>query len=285
MGFSTGLSANEGEPSAFLRNVFIRDTRVSDVKRETVNGVPIIGPGDVAIAGILLQSVERPVLCNNSVSDTVNGIVFTGSDLINPPFFFQLATSPTAAELISKGVIPAIPANGLVNLTGTGTGVQTFTNLSPNSTGDVDIDAAVQVKVGENGIDTSSLVPALNTDLNSVNWQAGNTIRYNANGGGLIGGLTENTDFFLVVYVPGFTRDGLVQDNKVDNCRVSGYRDDRVPTESIWTENTAVLNGPAPTKDQNYVIEWDGLDPIDEGTVQQYPASTNKYHNLAIKKS
>jgi hypothetical protein len=87
------------------------------------------------------------------------------------------------------------------------------------------------------------------------------------------------------VYVPGFTRAGLVQGNKVQNCIASGYKDTLPVTESSWIDNVAILNGPLSNQDNNYEINFGGPAPVDEAVQSLVPTMTNKYGNLAIKKS
>ncbi len=277
-GIAVGLSPDpgEGEPSAFIRNVFVRDCRVSDVKR-TVEG------DDDLVAGITLQSVKRPVVCNNSVSDTVNGILFTGSDLINPPSFFQLAPTLQDALDVSNGVKDAIPGVTVVDLTALGTGMQNFNNTTQANTVTIDAADPLVVKLPENGINT------LPTNLNTLNWVAGDSIVYDADGGTVIADLVDTVTYFAVVYVPGFTRCGLVQQNKVDNCRVAGYRDNNddkdmnpVNTSSAWVDNVAFNNGTPASAAANYAINWAGVAPVMAGDLANYPTGDEKVFNVSL---
>ncbi len=107
--------------------MYLFENRISDIKR-TIEGLTD------NVAGIYMESVQRPTVANNSITDAGNGIVFTGSDLINPPMFFQLATSLDAAIAISEGQVPATVSNGIVDLTSGGNGLQTFENVNGNVT-------------------------------------------------------------------------------------------------------------------------------------------------------
>ncbi len=72
------------DPAPFSQNndYLIRGCRISDVHSTSEDISPLS-------AGILLQSVSRPVLQQNSVSDCDRGILFTGIDE-NPPGFSDL---------------------------------------------------------------------------------------------------------------------------------------------------------------------------------------------------
>ncbi len=83
----------------------------------------------------------------------------------------------------------------------------------------------------------------------------------------------------------GFSKEGLVQDNKVTNCTIAGYQDTLAPTESAWVNNTAVTNGSGISHTDNYNITWDTVNiPVDRGTLQQFPPNPNKYYNLSLTK-
>lgn len=71
--------------------------------------------------------------------------------------------------------------------------------------------------------------------------------------------------------VPGFVEKGLVQENNVSNCTVSGYRDNRCPTNSAWLNNVAFNNGTPATHKTNYLIHWGGRPPVCKGDLAKYP--------------
>lgn len=235
------------------QNLFIRNSFISDIRRT------VAGSTD-NIAGIYLNSVVNPIIENNTISDTVNGIVFTGTDLINPSNFFQLAASLSDAE-----------AFDFIPLTSTAKSPpdQVFKNLDRGNS--VTIDATTQVDLA-----ASAIIPT--TDLNTLGWQLGDRIQYFNKGGKNIGGLVTKTIYNLIVYSAGFTREGIIQDNKINRCSEVGYRDDATTTQNAWINNTAVLNG------TNYQINWVGAEPIDTGFVNApYPAPGNKYYNLSLE--
>jgi hypothetical protein len=84
-----------------------------------------------------------------------------------------------------------------------------------------------------------------NADITKLGWQPGDKIVYNANGGGNIANLVSGTTYYAIVYIPGYSERGLIKDNNVTNCTLSGYQDDRPNcTSSAWLSNTAFCNGP-----------------------------------------
>jgi len=238
-------------------NLSVTNCRVSDVKA---------GKGNPFSSGILVESVENPVLSSNSVSDCDRGILFTGTDQIIPNGF-QLATSLANAiafppVMINLTTIPsASPLQKFFNLTRSNN-----IQISPSTT-TVDI-------IGD-FIKPTAPIP--------TNWQTGDEIKYDSNGGNNILNLVNGTTYYVIVYRPGFTRRGLVQENQVTNCSVSGYQDNLVPTGSAWINNVALLNSTPSTAETNYTITWaSGIPQVDEGTLAAYPSDPNKYWNLSI---
>lgn len=100
------------------------------------------------------------------------------------------------------------------------------------------------------------------------------------------GVLFTTTDFFNEQRESVYVLKGLVQDNRVTNCLISGYQDDRCPTASAWINNVALLNGTyygAPSHEANYRIKWPKKKAmVDEGTLGKYPKCSNKYYNLSL---
>ena len=261
------LLPTQGESYAFVRNVCIKGNCISEIK----------GANDDATAGILINSTERPIVCDNIINDATNGILMTGSDLINPPFWFQLAADQATALAISSGQ----QFTGYVDITGVAPapGPQTFTpSAHPVDVVTVNGADPAQVKAPENGIDTGA------QDLNTLNWVAGEAIDYSNGGGSDIPGLVDGTTYYAIVYVPGFTRNGVIQENKVENCTVSGYRDENSTSANLWINNTAFNNGPSPAHDENYSITFPGIfsDKIDTGSLTNFPVSEGKYRNVSI---
>ncbi len=250
-----------GGPFAQLNNLFIRDCRVSDVRSNQDEVSPLS-------AGILAESVHRPVMCYNSVSDCDRGILLTGSDAINPPNLFQLAATLEDAQAFPPMVIDltTIPA---------ATPEQTFQNLAQAN--------QVNIAPSDETIDTQRNLIISPVDLNTLNWQLGDQVVYNANGGDNISELVSGTTYFAVVGVPGFSEDGLIQTNKVDNCSISGYQDDRTPTtSSAWVDNTAFNNGTPASAAANYAINWAGVVPVTAGDLANYPTGSEKAYNVSL---
>ncbi len=248
-------------PFSRLNNLFIRDCRVSDVRSNQEEVSPLS-------AGILAESVHRPVICNNSVTDCDRGILLTGSDAINPPNLFQLAATLEDAQAFPPVVIDltTVPAAAPV---------QSFQNLAQANQVNIAPSAAT--------IDTLRNNITSPVDLNTLNWQLGDQVVYNANGGDNISELVSGTTYFAVVGVPGFSENGLIQTNKVDNCSISGYQDDRAPTtSSAWVDNTAFNNGTPASAAANYAINWAGVVPVTAGDLADYPTGSEKAYNVSL---
>ena len=177
--------------------------------------------------------------------------------------------------------------------------LQTFTNTVAGRGGPV-VSIAPSLATVDLTRDTFSAAP---TDLNfaggATRWQPGDTIAYNNGGGTTIGGLTNGSTYYLIVFNPGFSNYGVIEENTVSNCTVRGYVDARPnadgtsgpfgsTTTSAWIDNVAMDNGPTglvPTYQGNYDISWNpGIPPVDEGFVGgPYPATPNKYFNLSLR--
>ena len=253
-------------------NLLIKNCRISDVHAVPPEGFPI----SPFSAGILTRGVSRPVLCNNSVSDCDRGILLTGTDDIAPYWIFQLAA--TKADALA---FPPIVVDLVVSVP-PATASQTFTNTDQGNM--VDIDPVVDpwsVDVQRN------IINAWPVDLNTLGWELGDAILYSSNGGDDIQPLVSGTTYYVVLSLPGRSKDGLIQENKVDNCILAGYENNIInapgltttypDTASAWLNNVALLNG------INYKIRWSGpANPIDCGTIGSIPAAGNKYYNLSL---
>lgn len=409
-GIGEYLSPSPGTtPFARALNLFVDHCRVSNVRSNFATPSPLS-------AGILAQSVKRPVITDNSVSDCDRGILLTGTSDIYPSNLFQLASSqdnslaspPIAIDL--KGILTY--STGTASQSGTtvtgvgtaftsamiggtisfgsvaGTGSQAadivtataavFTSSMVGSTIsfpngyttyivgyvsptvvkvsttlpvsaplppaqaftiNVNIAPITNVNVGAQTLTVSksqtitpaqsftitygfpasaplqtftntvvgrggpvSLAPSSTTiDLNrdyllpaatNLNfgggvqqWQSGDMITYSNGGGTSIGNLA-NGNYYLIVYTPGYSENGVIKDNVVDNCSVSGYEDTRpVTTTSAWINNVAMNNGTPCIDATNYDIVWSpGPYPVDSGFVGgPYPAGTNKWINMSLK--
>lgn len=245
-----------------LFNLFVKDCRVSDVRSNTDTPSPLS-------AGIVAYGVNRPVICNNSVSDCDRGILLSGNSLISPNNLFQLAATPADAVAFPpifidlENPLPAsAPSQSFFNST-QGNGIL----VSPSSS---------TISVTGDYI----LSP---TDLNILGWEVGDTIFYDNMGGGNIMDLVTATNYYLIVYSQGFAQNGIIQNNEVDNCSVAGYQDDLTPnTTSAWIDNVGFNDGTPPSHAQTYDIVFAGVPPIDAGTLAAYPAPGNKYYNLSL---
>ena len=77
----------------------------------------------------------------------------------------------------------------------------------------------------------------------------------------------------------GDSKCGLIQENKIDNCTYTGFRDDATPTTSAFLSNTAFKNGRCHS--DNYRIDWDGKAPVCRGRLNKYPICLRPY-NLSL---
>lgn len=383
-----GISENLDDVNDFgqilplMKNLFIKNCRVSDVRATDPEG-------KARSAGILVESVRQPVLCNNSVSDCDRGILFTGLDqvipngfqmaltqedaLAEPPVFVDLpevsllvttdaglpnepydavytsngprltgpitaladttdplnACAPVVNDLTGKVAIVqadfACPSGTFVlNTEASGTPIaatliispiddpvnwggspaqtgvavaidntpgQELLTVIPGATVTIDTNPPAAIHSFENKtkggplveVPTGSIDGTLNMffppteDLTALGWEAGDEICYTSSSPVI----PEGT-YYLVVYNPGFTIRGLVQENKVDNCSISGYQDDKETTSSAWLDNTAFNNGTPATSDTNYAINWGNIEPVNHGTLDAYPAGVKNYNTSLV---
>ena len=241
-------------------NLFIKNCRISDIFSNQENPSPIS-------AGIVANGVLHSVICNNSVTDCDRGILLTGRAEITPDKPFQLAATLADALAFPPVIIdltgplpPALP-------------LQTFENTTQGN--QVDIDPQMNVDTQRN-----LLISPVN--LNPLGWNVGDAILYDSNGGGNILNLVDGTTYYVVVSKPGFSENGVIQDNKVDNCLISGYQDDKEPTSSIWVNNNAYNNGATPSHTENYDINWSGVVPVLTGDLANYPTGSEKAYNMSF---
>jgi len=252
-----------------MRNLQIKNCRVSDVRSSSAIA---------RSAGILVESVMNPEVSDNSVSDCDRGILLTGTDTLFPNAF-QLATTeedaiqyPPRFVDISFPIPDASPEQVFSNLT-TGNSITIAPSLldpapfSPPITQDGTVSPSYDM-----------IFPRNNQDLTSLGWKPGHLIRYNANGGQNIEGLVSGTTYYLVVYSPGFSEDGLISNNKVSKCG-TGFEDARPKhTTSAWLSNVAFCN------DHNYEIAWKCHVPVAKGSLHCYPKPKYNTYNISINK-
>ncbi|MBS0635824.1 MAG: hypothetical protein JSR37_10215 [Verrucomicrobia bacterium] len=123
-------------------------------------------------------------------------------------------------------------------------------------------------------------------DLTALGWQPGDLISFICSDDEPIPELECDTNYYGIVYIPGFSRNGLIQNNKIDNCSISCYQDDADTTLSGWVNNTAFNCGSPPSvppqSTTNYDINFAGVRPVDVGSLSAYPVGGNKYYNLSL---
>ncbi len=238
------------------RNFFASHNRVADVHAST---------NFANSAGIFIRSVIRPTLVENNVSDCDRGILLTGSDLISPANGFQLAST-----LSNATTFPPLPVN-LTSIPASSPS-QIFTNLTRGN--------SITIAPSTTTIDLQREFILALVDLNTLGWQVGDQILYDANGGVNIGGLVSGTTYFLIVYIPGFSTRGVIDQNYVSNNLVSGYEDTSPRTTSAWTSNKAFCNGVEGKA--NYVINWGKCAPVAKGNLTRYPCPKSYIENVSI---
>lgn len=154
--------------------------------------------------------------------------------------------------------------------------VLTITNNSFNAPGSIFTNITRGNSVTLTGADVVRDLSFLCTiaDLNALCWQPGDKIVYNSNGNQDIAPLVNGQTYYLIVYRPGYVLNGLVKDNDVTKCSISGFEDtDKPCTNSVWLDNTAYCNGRKGR--HNYDINWSGEAPIAKGNLTQYPQKSN----------
>ncbi len=260
-GIAEYLTVGGGNNTSYpiMKNLLIKGCRVSDV-RSNQGGFP-----SALSAGILVESVQNPVILDNSITDCDRGILFTGTDDIIPNCFQLALTKEEALVFPAEAVDYQAPA---------ASSSYQFSNLRTGNT----------VTVTSAGLDARHdfICPATG-NLTALDWMPGDAIRYTVSSGSALIGLTPGQIYYAIVYSPGFTVRGLVQNNNVGNCSSSGYQDDRKPTMSAWINNMALLNGTEPTHDRNFAITWPNKHAqVDKGTLGKYPKCPNKNFNTSL---
>ncbi len=225
------------------------------------------------------EAAGSPIAATLIIDNTGNPSNFGGS-----PAQTQVAVAISQAD--GNALLAALAVNPMLALTidtlPSVDAVQTFSNLARGN--------FVVVTPSEIDVVHDFILPT--EDLTALGWQSGDPIFYDCNGFDAIPDLTCSTTYFAIVYRPGFSENGVIQNNEVDNCSISGYQDDRVLldgtplTSSLWVNNTAFDNGTPNSAAANYAIAW-GLPPllvpVDAGSLStMYPNPGNKYYNLSM---
>lgn len=207
-----------------------------------------------AVAAIIIDTPTSSGNFAGSATSFNASINFTdGNNILNA----IAAQDPNDPVILTITIIPS--------------NTQLFTNLVKNNVASFDA----------NDIDNVRDFIFPNEDLNILNWQTGEPIVYNNNGGTDLLGLTGGTTYYVIVYRPGFSERGLIKNNNVSNCSVSGFQDDKTPcTSSVWLSNTAFCNGEKGK--HNYEIHWGGRKPVATGNLSCYPKPKTYIENVSI---
>jgi len=232
-------------------NLSVTGNKVTDVKSNKDEPSPLS-------AGILVDSVENPILQNNIVNDCDRGVLFTGTNKASKNGFRVAATKEDAL------------ADPPVFLDITEPQVPDTQNFFNN-------DGSVNVEL----VSDSFLIGL--TEIPDE-WETGQEVVYNPSGEPYPELVPEQT-YFLIVYRPGFTNCGFVKNNEVTNCSLTGYQDDRHKTSSAWVANTAFNNGNKYKHNDNYRINWAYKAPVSKGNLACYPQTSKNAYNLSILKN
>lgn len=307
-------------------NLLVKNCMITDVKNTNNLASP-------RSAGILVDTVHKPVIKKNNISDCDRGIQLTGNPLIVPGTLFQLAKSkedalanpPVAIDLngaqtytggtasqngqiitgVGTNFVGAVANGTIIFNDGTIATIYQFINnttlltvesqIVPNQSFHINYGippiAPLQTftnlnRAGHINISPSNLTVDLlrdylysPTDLNMIGWELGDEIVYNSEGGLIINDLVNYNLYYLIVYEPGFVERGIIEYNEVNNCKISGYQDDKSPcTSSTWLNNRAICNG------INYVINWSEPEhPIARGSIRKFPEHVKPLDNISIK--
>lgn len=288
VGGSIAFSTITGRTAGVTGNIITASA--STFTNDMVNSTTVSFPS-VAYSSYIVQVYSPTVAALSTTLPTPASDIPTGT-----PFTVNFHAAPITAVDVTNQRLTVLPAQNLpqqpfVITYGVPTGNHTFTNITPTFTGVVSLNPPSLVAPANINFTTDTMLSDIN--LNTANaggpWVTGNQIRYNHSVGDQnIANLIDGTTYFLIVYTPGFTEGGVVEDNEVDNCLISGYQDNRpVTTTSTWTNNRAINNGPfgLVTNTTNYNILWSpGPAPIDSGTIRGPfpPGPGNKYFNLSL---
>ena len=248
-----------------MKNVQVNNCRFSDIHAAT----PI--PDSAAL---VVRSVEYPVITDNSISD-FRGILLTGTNEITPNAF-QLAATKADALAFQPLFVPltTVPATSPL---------QTFKNVTRKNNVTISPSLRIGTLSGQTGtVDTQHSMIWPTQDLNCLGWKSGDAIEYNNCGGSNIDNLVNGSTYYLIVYVPGYSEQGLIKNNDVSNCSLAGFEDTRTPsTSSVWLSNTAFCNGA--NGKNNYAIRWGGKAPVTKGNLNSYPRPKSYADNIAIE--
>ncbi len=215
--------------------------------------------GDVATLIINIQGAD-PTNYGGSPNQTNVAVVINSAD--GDALLQSLAANP--GSIITIDTVP------------TSSNTYAFNNITQGN--------SIEVSAGQIDSIHGFICPTAN--LTGLGWQPGDQIVFDCNGNPSIPGLVCGTTYYAIVYIPGFSRNGLIQDNKVDNCSISCYQDDAPVTSSAWVNNTAFNCGTPPSippsSETNYTINFAGCRPIDVGSLEAYPKDGHKYLNLSL---
>ncbi len=241
-----------------MMNLSVTGNKVIDVKSNKDEPSPLS-------AGILVESVENPILQNNIINDCDRGVLFTGTNKASRNGFRLAATKEDALAdppVFLDITEPLVPDT------------QNFFNTD----GSVNVFLAFVIPIF---LPDSFLIGF--TEIPDE-WETGLAVTYNP-AGEPYPELVPGQTYFLIVNRPGFTNCGLVKNNDVTNCSVTGYQDDRHKTSSAWVANTAFNNGDKYKHNDNYRINWACKAPVSRGNLACYPQTSKNAYNLSILKN
>ncbi len=188
---------------------------------------------------IEMHFVKNPQIKHNKIKKCGNGILLTGTDNLIPNGF-------RLSETINDAL--ADPPQ-LVHVTGAAnSNLHSFTNTINSTTANVKTSL---VKTSADTFYPNEIIQALQQlryrfedELEIVRWETGQSVVYNNNGNPDIEGLVNGQTYYIIVYSPGFSRDGIVCGNTVKCCDGFGFKDDQKPTTNKYRKNIAINNSP-----------------------------------------
>ena len=218
----------------------------------TSNRICDIHNSDNSTAGILLTNVNLPNVTHNNITDADNGILLSNSIIVSTVFETQIVEA-------------SIDSN-----------VSTIT-FNP-----IQLIASEDFTVGEI-IEVAGFVPVSFNGTFTVSSIVGDSITYNV----VTPDVVATNLGTITITRPSGPANGVVCQNKVDNCSASGYTDlgfvdGAATTTSAWTENQAFNCGTGHS--DNYNITWGGASPVQEGSIGAggYPTGSEKWFNLSL---
>ena len=196
----------------------------------------------VALALLLLntEAAGNPIAATLIIDNTGDPSNFGGSSSTTSCSGYK----PIYGDLLLAALEVNPTLTLIINTIPSADAVQTFSNLVRGNF----------VVVTPDQVDSQHafiVTPTAQFDFTTAGWQAGDFLLFM-----IAMALMQyqtwlcSTTYFAIVYRPGFSENGVIMNNEVDNCTISGYQDNSIPnTSSAWVNNFAFNNGSPATID------------------------------------